>query len=174
MSRTVRLVIVVAVAENGVIGRAGALPWRLKSDLQHFRRVTMGKPIVMGRKTFASIGRALPGRTNIVVSRCDFAADGVVTATSLDLALEVARADALRRGGDEIAFIGGAEIFAQMIDRASRVIMTRVHASPPGDTLMPPLAADWVETAKCAHAAAPGDEAPFDILVYERALQARR
>src|SRR5947209_17113170 len=104
-----RLVALAAVAQNGVIGQAGRLPWRLKSDLAHFRSQTIGKPVVMGRKTFLSIGKPLPGRTNIVVSReKSFTAVGAIVTGSIDVALLTARGDALRRGITEIVFIGGS------------------------------------------------------------------
>src|SRR5579872_5059594 len=108
------IILVAAIAENGVIGRGNALPWRLKSDMQHFRAITMGKPVVMGRKTFLSIGKPLKGRSNIVVSRDpQFAAPGIVVAPSIEAALAAARGDALRRGADSIAVIGGADLYAQ-------------------------------------------------------------
>src|SRR6516165_10369951 len=113
------IIIVAAVAENGVIGRGNALPWRLKSDMAHFRTVTMGKPVVMGRKTFLSIGRPLPSRTTIVVSRDHaFAAPGVVVAPSLDVALAVAHGDALRRSAESIMVAGGAELYTQILPLA--------------------------------------------------------
>lgn len=164
------LVVVVAVAENGVIGRDNALPWRLKSDLQHFRALTLGRPVVMGRKTFLSIGRPLPQRTNIVVSRDPaFAAPGVVTAPDLERGLAVARADALRRGADSIAVIGGAEIFRRVMPIAARLELTRVHAEPEGDVLFPePDWSEWRETGRVPHPAAAGDSAPFTFIRYER------
>src|SRR6202011_2359216 len=119
-----------AVAENGVIGRGNSIPWRLKSDMQRFRAMTMGKPIVMGRKTFASLPRALPGRTNIVITRdANFQAAGAVVTTTFASARAVAQGDALRRSATEIAVIGGAEIYAQWIDAADRLEVTGVHAS---------------------------------------------
>src|SRR5437764_8347441 len=113
-TRVMQIVIVAAVADNGVIGRGGAMPWRLKSDMRHFRGATMGKPVVMGRKTYLSLWiRPLPGRTNIVVTRdSDFTAPGVLVAPSLDAALQTACGDALRRGTD-IMVLGGAQIYAQ-------------------------------------------------------------
>ena len=124
------MVLVAAVADNGVIGRAGALPWRLKSDMQHFRALTFGHPVLMGRKTYQSIGKPLSGRTNIVVSReRAFAAPGVLVARDLDAALGVARGDALRRGGPAIMVIGGADLYAQTMPLASRLEITRVHAT---------------------------------------------
>jgi dihydrofolate reductase len=166
----IALVLVVAVAENDVIGQDGRLPWRLKSELAHFRKATMGKPIVMGRKTYQSIGRPLPGRTNIVVSRDGgFAAPGVLVAPSLAFALTAARGDALRRSAGEIAIVGGAGIFAETMALADRLVITRVHLRPEGDTRFPPFDAElWKETERTEHPAAPGDEASFTVLAYER------
>ena len=110
------IVVLAAVAENGVIGRGNALPWRLKSDMAHFRALTMGKPVVMGRKTYLSIGKPLKGRTTIVVSRDRaFAAPGVLVAPNLDYALAAARGDALRRGADTVIVAGGADIYIQAL-----------------------------------------------------------
>jgi dihydrofolate reductase len=164
------VVLVVAVADNGVIGQGGKLPWRLKSDLRHFRAVTMGKPVLMGRKTYASIGKPLAGRTNIIVSRDrTFAAPGIVVAPGVDEALASARGDALRRGADAIAVIGGAEIYAQTLPVADRLIVTQVHMSPPGDTILAPIdSAVWREVARSEHAAGPDDAANFTLMVYER------
>ena len=132
------IVLIVAVAENGVIGAGGAIPWRLKSDMARFKAMTMGKPVVMGRKTFVSIGRPLPGRTNIVVTRdAGFRADGVVVTHSFADAQAIATGDALRRFATEIAVIGGAEIYAQWMDGADRLEITEVHARPDGDTRFP-------------------------------------
>jgi dihydrofolate reductase len=166
----IALALVVAVAENGVIGQGGRLPWRLKSELAHFRRVTMGKPVVMGRKTYLSIGRPLPGRTNIVVSRDrTFAAPGVLVAPSVQTALTVARGDARRRGVTEIAIIGGAGIYRDTIAAADRLLITRVHLQPSGDTTFPPIDANvWEEAERSEHRAGPGDEADFTVLAYER------
>ena len=166
----VSLVLVAAVAENGVIGQGGALPWRLKSDMKHFRAATMGKPVVMGRRTYLSIARLLVGRTNIVVSRDPaFAAHGVVAAPSVEAALTVARGDALRRGVGEIAIIGGADIYAQTIDRADRLVITRVHLQPSGDTTFPAIdPAIWRERERTPHDAGPDDDAGFAVVVYER------
>jgi dihydrofolate reductase len=164
------LVHVAAVAENGVIGERGKLPWRLKSEMAHFRRITMGKPVVMGRKTYQSIGKPLVGRTNIVVSRDrSFAAPGVLVAPSTEAALTAARGDALRRGISEIAVIGGAEIYAQTIALADRLVITRVHLQPPGDTRFPAIDDEaWQEVKRTEHGAGSDDEASFTVLVYER------
>jgi dihydrofolate reductase len=167
----VSLVLFAAVADNGVIGRAGGLPWRLKSDLQHFRALTIGHPVVMGRRTYQSIGRPLPGRTNIVVSRDRaFAAPGVLVAACLEAALDAARGDALRRGTDAIMVIGGAEIYAQAMPLASRLEITRVHANPQGDAMLPTIdEGEWRETARRDRPAGPEDEATFTFVSYQRA-----
>jgi dihydrofolate reductase len=174
-SKRPRIVLVAAVAENGVIGQGGGLPWRLKSDMAHFRAVTIGKPVVMGRKTFLSIGKPLKGRTNIVVTRDRaFAAPGVLVAPSVEAALAAARGDALRRCADAIAVIGGAEIYAQTIAQADRLVITRVHLRPTGDTKFPTIdARAWDESERREHQPGPNDEAPFTTLVYERNGAAR-
>ena len=161
---------VVAVADNDVIGQGGGLPWRLKSDMQHFRAATMGKPVVMGRKTYLSIGKPLAGRTNIVVSRDRaFTAPGVLVAPSIEAALTVARGDALRRGAGQIAVIGGADIYAQTMTAADRLVVTRVHLRPGGDTKFPSVDPNvWKEVERAEHRAGPHDEADFTIVVYER------
>ncbi|MEA2977613.1 MAG: dihydrofolate reductase [Alphaproteobacteria bacterium] len=166
----VDLILVAAVAENGVIGRDNALPWRLKSDMQHFRAVTGGKPVVMGRKTFASIGKPLKDRTNIVVSRDpDYTAPGILVAGSLGTALAAARGDALRRSADAIAVIGGSGIFSETIGIADRLEITIVHAAPDGDTFFPAIDAKiWRETARVRHPAAPQDDADFSFITYVR------
>ena len=129
------IVLIVAVAENGVIGAGGAIPWRLKSDMQRLKAMTMGKPVVMGRKTFESFAPAASGRTNIVVTRdAAFRAAGAVVTTSFADAKAIATGDALRRFATEIAVIGGAEIYAQWMDSADRLEITEVHARPDGDT----------------------------------------
>ena len=165
------LELVVAVAENDVIGRGNQLPWHLPADLRHFKALTLGKPVLMGRKTYLSIGKPLPGRTNIVVSRNgDFAAPGIVVAGSLDTALTAARGDALRRGVDEVVVIGGTDIFKQSMTLADRIEITHVHTRPAGDTHFPPIdAARWREQARSEHPAGPKDEAAFSYATYVRA-----
>lgn len=169
-SAPIALVLVAAVADNGVIGRDGALPWRLKSDMQHFRAVTIGKPVVMGRKTYLSLAKPLAGRTNIVVSRDPtFTAPGVLAAPSLEAALTAARGDALRRGATEVAVIGGADLYAQAMPLADRLVITRVHLQPDGDTSFPVIDPDvWREVERNARAAGADDEARFTLVVYER------
>ncbi|NVN87448.1 MAG: dihydrofolate reductase [Rhodopseudomonas sp.] len=164
------ITLIVAVAENGVIGSAGAMPWRLKSDLQHFKRLTLNKPVLMGRKTFQSIGRPLPGRTNIVVTRdANFAAAGVAVASSFAAAEAIALGDALRRFATEIVVIGGAEIFAHWIDAAECIELTEVHARPEGDTYFPAIDPErWEEVARRLVAATADDSADFSYVTYRR------
>jgi dihydrofolate reductase len=169
------ILLVAAIAQNGVIGRGNALPWRLKSDMQHFRALTMGKPVVMGRKTYLSIGKPLKGRTTIVVSRDrGFAAPGIVVAPSLDAALTVARGDALRRNVDTIVVAGGAEIYAQAMPFATQLAITHVHKRVDGDACFPAIDPnEWHESARSEHAAAAEDEAAFAFVTYERAIDAK-
>jgi len=166
------IVFVVAVAENGVIGANGAIPWRLKSDMQRFRALTIGKPVVMGRKTFLSLRRPLPGRTNIVITRdAAYRAAGAVVTTSSADAGAIARGDALRRSVAEIAVIGGAEIYRQWIACADRLEVTEVHARPDGDTTFEIDKAQWEEVARVRHPAGPDDSADFSYVTYRRRPQ---
>jgi dihydrofolate reductase len=164
------IVLIAAVADNGVIGADNAIPWRLKSDMQRFKAITMNKPMVMGRKTFASLKRPLPGRTHIVITRDPgFGHPGVVTATSFETALALAQADAMQRGADDIAVIGGAEIFAHFIEIADRLEITEVHAAPKGDTRFPAIdKTAWEEVARLGHEAGPDDNAAFSYVTYRR------
>ncbi|WOS61482.1 dihydrofolate reductase [Sinorhizobium fredii] len=135
-----KIVIVVAVATNGVIGREGDLPWRLSTDLKRFKALTIGKPVAMGRKTWASLGRPLPGRPNIVISRDpNLRVAGAEIAASLQQAVEMARTHAVELGVDEICIIGGGEIYRQSIDLADVLHVTEVQAEVDGDTRFPPI-----------------------------------
>ena len=164
------LAIIVAAAENGVIGRNNALPWHLPEDLRYFRRVTMGKPIVMGRKTFESIGRPLPGRTNIVITRQPgYAAEGVKVVASLDEALVLAEDIALIDGASELMVIGGEEIYRAAIPRATRVYLTEVHARVEGDAYLPEFdRAQWREVSREKWPATEANPYPYSFVVYER------
>jgi dihydrofolate reductase len=164
------IVLLAAVADNGVIGSGGTIPWRQKSDQQRLKAMTIGKPVVMGRKTFASLRRPLPGRTNIVVTRdANFRAAGAVVTTSFAEARAVATGDALRRSAGEIAVIGGAEIYAQWIGIADRLEITEVHARPDGDTYLAAIElADWEEVARVRNSAGPDDGADFSYVTYRR------
>jgi len=164
------IVLIAAVAENGVIGRGNGLPWRLKSDMRHFRQLTMGKPVVMGRKTYCSIGKALPGRTTIVVSRDrTFTAAGVLVAPNLEAALAAARGDALRRRTDAIIIAGGADIYSQTMPLAARLDITYIHRATDGDAHFPAIDRRvWHEIARDEHAAEVGDEAAFAFVTFQR------
>jgi dihydrofolate reductase len=164
------IVLVVAVAENGVIGRDNAIPWRLKSDQRRFKAITMNRPVVMGRKTFESLRRPLPGRTNIVVTRdVNYRAPGAIVTQSFENARAIALGDALRRFATEIAVIGGAEIYAQWIDCADRLEITEVHARPQGDTYFATIdAAMWEEVARVRNPAGPDDSVDFSYVTYSR------
>ncbi|HEY2135634.1 MAG TPA: dihydrofolate reductase [Xanthobacteraceae bacterium] len=165
------IVLVAAVARNGVIGRDGGLPWRIKSDMQRFRTLTWGKPTVVGRKTYFSFTRKpLPGRTNIVVTRAaDLAVPGAIVVPSLIAALDVARGDALRRGTDSIMVLGGADIYGQAMPLANRLEVTHIHAECDGDTVFPDIdPAIWREAARIAFAPGPGDDTGYDAVTYVR------
>lgn len=164
------IVLLAAVADNGVIGRDNALPFRQGSDLKRFKSLTMGKPVLMGRKTYLSIGKPLPGRTNIVMSRDPgFEPAGVVVASSLAAALDTARDDAEKRGVDEVMVIGGTGLFEQTMPLADRMEITHVHSQPRGDTFFPPIdATRWRAVARSDHPAGPRDEASFSYVTYTR------
>jgi dihydrofolate reductase len=164
------LILVAAVAENGVIGRGNALPWRLKSDMQHFRAATVGKPVIMGRKTYLSVGKPLAGRTTIVVSRDPaFAAPGILVAPSLPAAIAAARGDALRRRAGAIIVAGGADIYAQAMPLAAGLVITYIHAATDGDARFPAIDLRvWREIARDERPPAAGDDAAFAIVTYKR------
>jgi len=165
------IALIAAVAKNGVIGAAGALPWRLSSDLKHFKAATMGKPLVMGRKTFESIGGPLPGRTTVVVSRGhNFAPAGVAVAADVDEALKLAAAAARASGADEIVVAGGGEIYGQTIGRAARLYITEVDLAPEGDARFPAIDRSvWREVGRRAGERGPRDDAEFAFVTFERA-----
>jgi dihydrofolate reductase len=164
----IEVVLLAAVADNGVIGAGGTIPWRLKTDQQRLKALTINKPVVMGRKTFVSLRRPLPQRTNIVVTRDqDYRAAGAVVTTSFADARAVATGDALRRFATEIAVIGGAEIYAQWMDIADRLELTEVHASPDGDTRFAAIdKAVWQEVARVRNPAGADDSADFSYVTY--------
>jgi dihydrofolate reductase len=151
-----RIELVVAMDEKRVIGRDNTLPWHIPEDLKFFKRVTMGKPMLMGRRTFEAIGRALPGRDSIVLTRqADFAAEGVLVVADLDQALDQARSCAAARRADALMVIGGAQIFAETLPIADIIHLTRIHAAFAGDTFFPAFdEGSWRETWREAHPAA--------------------
>lgn len=161
---------IAGVGENGVIGSGGAIPWRIPSDMAYFRRCTMGKPIVMGRKQFESVGKPLPGRTNIVVSRqFGYQPDGVLVINDIGAAIEHARTIAAADGEDEIMIIGGGQIYAQAMAVAERLYISHVALAPPGDVVFPTIDADaWKVVEEITPAPSPKDEAIYRVRVYQR------
>ena len=170
MSVSPRLVLVVAVAENGVIGRNGGMPWHLPSELKRFKALTMGKPVLMGRKTYESIGRPLPGRANIVLTRDrDFKAPGIIVVANLKEALAVAAKEAERLNADEISVIGGTSLFQETLPHADRIYLSEVHASPPGDTYFPDYdRGEWREVSREGPLREPGEPHAYSFVVLER------
>lgn len=162
--------LVAAVADNGVIGREGDMPWRLSTDLKRFKALTLGKPMVMGRKTFDSIGKALPGRVTIVVTRStDFAADGVRVAHTLGDALALARQVATESDAAEIIVAGGGDIYAQAMPLADRLYITHVHARPDGDTHFPAISPDeWALAEATEVPVGERDSVASRFAIYER------
>lgn len=155
--------LIVAVSDNGVIGRDGDLPWRQPDDLRRFKAVTMGKPIVMGRKTWESIGRPLPGRQNIVVTRqTGLTLEGADVVASADAAVAAAA------GADEVMIIGGSEIYALFLPLADRVYLTRVHAEVEGDAYFPDLDDAWRLVSDERHAANDNNDYDMSFRIYER------
>jgi len=159
-----RVSVIAALARNGVIGIENRLPWRLPEDLAHFKALTLNHPILMGRKTFESLGRPLPGRTNIVITRNpDYCKDGCVVAASIPTAI------ALCAGTDEIFFIGGADLYAQAIPLADRLYLTEVDIEAEGDACFPDYdRGAFREISRESHIGEKGDALGFDFVVYER------
>lgn len=167
--------VIAAVAKNGVIGLRRQLPWHLSTDLKRFRSLTMGKPVIMGRRTFESIGRRLPGREIIVVTRnAEFESEGVHVAWSLDDAVRLATAVARRMGAGEIMIAGGGEIYAEALTVARRIYKTEVDAEPDGDTRFPPLDESWREVERVFAPAGPNDTADMTFVTLERVAAERR
>lgn len=169
-SPPIEIVFVVAVAENGVIGQDNAIPWKIRSDMQRFRALTLNKPVVMGRKTFESLPKPLVKRTNIVITRDpSYTAEGAVVTASIDAALDIARGDAMRRFATEICVIGGAEIYRQSLHLADRLEVTEVHAQPAGSARFDAVdPAAFEEVARVRHAAGPDDSADFSYVTWRR------
>lgn len=160
---TAKISLVVAAADNNVIGKNNAMPWHIPEDFQHFKAITMGKPCIMGRKTFESIleslGKPLPDRVNIIVSRGNYQHPGALTCKDLEEAIDQAR----KTGAGEICIVGGAQIYRQAIEQnlADIIHLTRVHQSPEGDAFFPALGTEWKETAR-------EDRDGFSFLTYAR------
>ncbi|MCB1538928.1 MAG: dihydrofolate reductase [Rhodospirillales bacterium] len=158
----VPIALIAAMAENRVIGADNKLLWHIPADFRHFKATTMGKPVIMGRKTYDSIGKPLPGRTNIVITRnAAWTAEGVKTATTLEQAIETAQAE----NPPEIMIIGGAQVYAAALQFATRVYLTLIHRVYNGDALFPLLSPDeWTETARTNNDSDPA----FDFITYQR------
>jgi dihydrofolate reductase len=156
--------LIVAVSENGVIGRDGDMPWRLSADLRRFKQLTMGHHIVMGRRTYESIGRLLPGRTTIIISRQPaYRVEGAIVVSSIDEALRAAAGD------DEVFVVGGGEIYRQTLGIAGRIYRTLVHARLDGDTRFPSLAAEeWCCTSHQRYPADARNQYDYTFEVFER------
>lgn len=167
--------IIVAIAQNGVIGSQGGLPWRLPSDLKRFKQDTMGNAIVMGRKTWESIGRALPGRANIVVTRREgFQAEGADVVSSLEEGLKLARARLRCLPGDEICIIGGGELYKAALPLTDRLVVTHVMTSPEGDTHFPHIdESEWEPVSREPIEAGEEDSADMLHVIYERRTGSR-
>lgn len=161
---------IAAVARNGVIGQGNALPWRLPSDLRHFKAMTLGKPVIMGRRTYQSIGRPLPGRAVVVVSsRAAFTASGCDVSPSLEAGLRQAEHRAVALHANEIMVAGGGTLYRALIGQADRLYLTEIDAAPSGDTVFPPIDPKlWRMGERVPHLPGPGDEAGFAFVTYER------
>ena len=169
-SGVIEVALIAAVAENGVVGRNNQLPWYLPEDLKYFKRTTLGKPILMGRKTWESIGKPLPGRTNIVITRqSDYEASGARVVETLEQALELAESIATIDGATELMVIGGAEIYAHALPLARRLYLTEVHAEVTGDASFPDWdRAHWRECSRERHIAGENGSYDYSFVVYER------
>lgn len=169
---SVPVVAVAALADNGVIGDDNRLIWRLKTDLKRFRALTMGRPLLMGRKTFQSIGRPLPGRHIVVLTRDrDFFTEGVTIARSLEEGLARGQELACQNGADSVVIGGGEDVYRQAMPLCERLHLTLVHAAPPGDAHFPAFTrTEWTETSREPHLAGPDDEHPFTFLDLKRRM----
>lgn len=167
----IRLALIWAMGENRVIGRGDTLPWRLPGEMQYFRAITLGKPVIMGRKTFDSLAKPLPGRTNIVVSRsASIDHPRVKMARSLDEALRLGRAQAEVDGQQEVVVMGGAELYAAALPLADRLYLTLVHAEPEGDTFFPQYdGSEWQEKRRLRIPADADNVFDFSLILMERA-----
>jgi dihydrofolate reductase len=164
------VVMVAAVARNGVIGVDNGLPWRMRSDLKQFRAATMGKPLIMGRRTYESIGRPLPGRVSIVITRNKtYAAEGVRLVDGLDAALSLADGIARETGAEEIVIAGGATVYAEAMPLADRLLITEIDLEANGDARFPPIdPVLWQAISRKDHPRGEGDDAAFTVVMWAR------
>lgn len=165
-----RLALIVAVAANGVIGKENKMPWHLPNDLKYFKQVTMGKPVIMGRKTYDSIGRPLPGRANIVITRqTDWQPEGVEVVHSLEEGIASGERLSLRAGGEEVIVMGGAQIYDAALAKAQRLYLTQIHAEFDGDALFPEISSgEWKEVGREKHCADPANPYDHTFIVLDR------
>ena len=170
MTAPVDISIIVAMCENRVIGRDGGMPWHLPGELQYFKKVTMSKPVVMGRRTFESIGRPLPGRANIIITRdTTYAPDGVTVAHTLSDALRLATERAVADGAGEVMVIGGGQVYAEALDQASRVYLTEIHVTIDGDTFFPALPPEeWREVSRFSDENGEYSDPRYSFVILER------
>lgn len=167
---TIRIAMIAAVAENGVIGDGQTIPWRIPSDMAYFKQSTLGKPIIMGRKQYETVGRPLPGRTNIVVTRQQgFKAEGMLVYADVQAALQHAQEIAQAGGAEEVMIIGGGEIYRQFLPLANRLYISHVDLAPRGDVHFPLISeTDWTVVDLPEVQPHPKDEATYRVKVYER------
>ena len=167
---TIKIAMIAGVAENGVIGSHQTIPWRIPSDFAYFKRTTLGKPIVMGRKQYETVGKPLPGRTNIVITRQQgYQPDGVLVFTDVEEAMKKAADIARADGVDEIMVIGGGDLYRQLMDRADRLYISHIDLAPEGDVLFPPIdPLEWAVVDLPEVEPNPRDEATYRVKVYER------
>ncbi|MDG1708699.1 MAG: dihydrofolate reductase [Emcibacteraceae bacterium] len=166
----IKVSLIVAAAENGIIGKDNDMPWKISSDLKYFKKVTLYKPVIMGRKTYDSIGKPLPDRPNIVITRdTTFTREGVITAHTLEMALDVASSMAEAVGQREVMIIGGAQIYALSLPIADRLYLTRIHAEIEGDTSFPDLdEKEWLEYSREDHEKGEKDSHDYSFIVLDR------
>ena len=171
-SSQMRLSIIVAMSENGVIGRNNSLPWNLPGDLANFREKTIGKPVIMGRKTLESIGKPLPNRKNIVITKNKrFYFTGTTSVNNLDDAIKIGREFAGENGGCEIMVIGGAKIYAASLKLVNRLYVTEVHSNIIGDVTFPRIdEKEWSEISREFHPAFSGDSCDYSFVIYDRVV----
>jgi len=165
-----KIAIIVAMAENNVIGHNNNMPWHIPEDLKYFKKITTGHPIIMGRKTFESIGRPLPNRINIVVTNNhNWSADGVIVSHNIDEALRIGAREAEAVGVDELMVIGGAKLYRQVIDKAERLYLTQIHAHIEGDTAFPAFdKSDWFEVSRKEQSTDTGNNHNYSFIVLDR------
>lgn len=166
---TMKIAFVVAMGDNRAIGKDGGMPWHMPADLAHFKHITMGKPMLMGRRTFESIGKPLPGRDSIVVTRdTGWNADGVIVANDLKTGLQKAAAAAKARGVEEIAVIGGASIYEALMDRADIIYVTELKSRFDADTYFPSIGFGWEEVSRESYPADEKNPVAYDFVVLAR------